>query len=417
MSNIINARVTFRNSPIHVLEKFTFKDLDSAYESFRKYSGLKELVILQTCNRVEIFGSTDKPSMQRIKKTWASLAGLEEMAFKESFEVSEDTEVCEHLLRLTSGLDSMVVGEEQILGQIKDAIIQAKEMRTSGEYLNTLFDKAIKIGTRIRNSTGINKGTISVGSMAVKLAEENIDDLKSKKILLIGTGEAATLVAKSLEKRDYHFYVTSRTMERSKAFAETVGGEPIGFEEIMKGFSNYDVLFVATVAPYFLVTFDRIKDAMKSKKDGMMILDLSNPRTVDEKVATIHGIKMMNLDQIAEMVDKNMRYRTNQKNSAEKIISEEIQVLEAHMKRLEIEPVVKEIFKDIDVRRSKELEKALRMLGETDESKVKIIDDLTKAIVEGIISTPMNNLRKASEQSNDDLLKAATKLFDYKKKE
>lgn len=417
MSNIINARVTFRNSPIHVLEKFTFKDLDSAYESFRKYSGLKELVILQTCNRVEIFGSTDKPSMQKIKKTWASLAGLEETAFKENFEVSEDTEVCEHLLRLTSGLDSMVVGEEQILGQVKDAIIQAKEMRASGEYLNTLFDKAIKIGTRVRNSTGINKGTISVGSMAVKLAEENIDNLKSKKILLIGTGEAATLVAKSLEKRDYHFYVTSRTMERSKAFAETVGGEPIGFEEIMKGFSNYDVLFVATVAPYFLVTFDRIKDAMKSKKDGMMILDLSNPRTVDEKVATIHGIKMMNLDQIAEMVDKNMRYRTNQKNSAEKIISEEIQVLEAHMKRLEIEPVVKEIFKDIDVRRSKELEKALRMLGETDESKVKIIDDLTKAIVEGIISTPMNNLRKASEQSNDDLLKAATKLFDYKKKE
>ncbi|MDG7049587.1 MAG: glutamyl-tRNA reductase [Nitrososphaerota archaeon] len=417
MSNIINARVTFRNSPIHVLEKFTFKDLDSAYESFRKHSGLKELVILQTCNRVEIFGSTDKPSMQKIKKTWASLAGLEEIAFKENFEVSEDTEVCEHLLRLTSGLDSMVVGEEQILGQVKDAIIQAKEMRTSGEHLNTLFDKAIKIGTRVRNSTGINKGTISIGSMAVKLAEENIDDLKSKKILLIGTGEAATLVAKSLGKRDYHFYVTSRTMERSKAFAETVGGEPIGFEEIMKGFSNYDVLFVATVAPYFLVTFDRIKDAMKNKENGMMILDLSNPRTVDEKVATIHGIKMMNLDQIAEMVDKNMRYRSNQKNSAEKIISEEIQVLEAHMKRLEIEPVVKEIFKDIDVRRSKELEKALRMLGETDESKVKIIDDLTKAIVEGIISTPMNNLRKASEQSNDDLLKAATKLFDYKKKE
>jgi glutamyl-tRNA reductase len=286
----------------------------------------------------------------------------------------------------------------------------------SGEYLNTLFDKAVKIGTRVRNATGINKGTISVGSMAVKLAEENIDDLKSKKILLIGTGEAATLVAKSLEKRGYPFYVTSRTMERSQAFAETVGGKPISFEEIMKGFSNYDVLFVATVAPYFLVTFNRIKEAMK-QKEGMMILDLSNPRTVDEKVATISGIKMMNLDQIAEMVDKNMRYRTNQKNSAEKIISEEIQVLEAQMRRLEVEPVVKEIFKDIDTRRTKELEKALRMLGETDASKVKIIEDLTKAVVEGIISEPMNNLRKASEQSDEDLLKAATKLFDYKKKE
>lgn len=416
MSNIINARVTFRNSPIHVLEKFTFKDLDSAYESFRKHSGLKELVILQTCNRVEIFGSTEKLDIKKIKKTWASLAGLEEVAFDENFEISDDASVCEHLLRLTAGLDSMVVGEEQILGQIRDAIITAKEMKMSGEYLNTLFDKAVKIGTRVRNSTGINKGTISVGSMAVKLAEENIDELKSKKILLIGTGEAATLVAKSLQKRGYPFYVTSRTMERSQAFAETVGGKPISFEEIMKGFSNYDVLFVATVAPYFLVTFDRIKEAME-KKSGMMILDLSNPRTVDEKVATISGIKMMNLDQIAEMVDKNMRYRSNQKNNAEKIIIEEIQVLEAQMRRLEVEPVVKEIFKDIDTRRAKELEKALRMLGETDASKVKIIDDLTKAVVEGIISTPMNNLRKASEQADEDLLKAATKLFNYKKKE
>jgi glutamyl-tRNA reductase len=417
MSGIINARVTFRRSPVHVLEKFTFKDLESAYESFRKHSGLKEFVILQTCNRVEIFGSTDDLNLDKIKKTWASLSGLEQSAFKENFETSEDVEVFEHLLKLTAGLDSMVVGEEQILGQIKEAITTARQLRASGEHINTLFDKAIKIGTRVRNATGINKGTVSVGSMAVKLAEENIDDLKSKKILLIGTGEAATLVAKSLKRRDYTFFVTSRTMERSKAFAETIGGVPIRFEDILTGFSNYDVLFVATIAPYFLVTFDRIKEALEKKKNGMMILDLSNPRTVDEKVATIHGIKMMNLDQIAEMVDKNVRYRSGQRSSAEKIISEEMQVLQAHMKRLEVEPVVKEIFKDIDVRRSKELQKALQMLGEKDADKIKIIEELTKAVVEGIISEPMNNLRRASEQSDDELLRAAAKLFDYKKKE
>jgi glutamyl-tRNA reductase len=417
MSGIINARVTFKRSPVHILEKFTFKDLESAYESFRKHSGLKEFVILQTCNRVEIFGSTDQLNLDKIKKTWASLSGLEQSAFKENFETSEDVEVFEHLLKLTAGLDSMVVGEEQILGQIKEAITTARQLSASGEHINTLFDKAIKIGTRVRNATGINKGTVSVGSMAVKLAEENIDDLKSKKILLIGTGEAATLVAKSLMRRDYSFFVTSRTMERSKAFAETIGGNPIRFEDVLTGFSNYDVLFVATIAPYFLVTFDRIKEALEKKKNGMMILDLSNPRTVDEKVATIHGIKMMNLDQIAEMVDKNIRYRSGQRSSAEKIISEEMQVLQAHMKRLEVEPVVKEIFKDIDVRRSKELQKALQMLGEKDLDKIKIIDELTKAVVEGIISEPMNNLRRASEQSDDELLRAAAKLFDYKKKE
>ncbi|MBM2851920.1 MAG: glutamyl-tRNA reductase [Candidatus Nitrosotenuis sp.] len=365
MSNIINARVTFHNSPIHVLEKFTFKNIDSAYEYFREYSGLKECVILQTCNRVEIFGLSNDFNIQKIKKTWASLAGLEEIAFKENFEISENMDVYLHLLKLTSGLDSMVVGEEQILGQIKEAITNAREIRASGEYLNTLFDKAIRIGTRVRNSTGISKGSISVGSMAVKLAEENIDDLKAKKILLIGTGEAATMVAKSLKKRGYEFFVTSRTRVRSKAFAETVGGNPIDFEDVLSGFSNYDVLFVATIAPYFLVTFERIKKAMNDKKTGMMILDLSNPRTVDEKVTTISGIKMMNLDQIAEIVDKNMRNRVNEKTNAEKIISEEVSVLEAQMKRLEVEPVVKEIFKDIDVRRVKELEKALSMLGET----------------------------------------------------
>jgi glutamyl-tRNA reductase len=413
---IINARVTFRSSPIHVLEKFTFKDVESAYESFRKHAGLKEFVILQTCNRVEIFGSTDDFSAEKIKKTWASLSGLDEIAFKENFEVEQDEQVFEHLLKLTSGLDSMVLGEEQILGQIKDSIAEAREVRASGEHLNTLFDKAIRIGTRVRNSTGISKGTISVGSMAVKLAEENIDDMKSKKILLIGTGEAATLVAKSLKKRDYSFFVTSRTMERSKAFAETVGGMPIEFEDVLDGFSNYDVLFVATIAPYFLVTYERIEQAMKDKK-GMMILDLSNPRTVDEKVATIHGIKMMNLDQIAEMVDKNLRHRSSQRAGAEKIISEEMQVLRAHMKRLEVEPTVKEIFRDIDVRRVKELQKALLMLGEKDAEKIKIIEDLTKAVVEGIISEPMNNLRRASEHSDDELLKAASKLFDYKKKD
>lgn len=416
MSNIINARVTFHNSPIHILEKFTFKNIDSAYEYFKEYSGLKECVILQTCNRVEIFGTANDCNIQKIKKTWASLAGLEEVAFKENFEISENMDVYQHLLKLTSGLDSMVVGEEQILGQIKESIANAREVKASGEYLNTLFDKAIRIGTRVRNSTGISKGSISVGSMAVKLAEENIDELKSKKILLIGTGDAGTMVAKSLNKRGYEFFVTSRTLDRSQAFAETVGGNPISFEDVLSGFSNYDVLFVATIAPYFLVTFERIKEAMNDKKTGMMILDLSNPRTVDEKVTTISGIKMMNLDQIAEIVDKNMRNRVNEKTTAEKIISEEISVLEAQMKRLEVEPVVKEIFKDIDVRRIKELEKALSMLGETNQDKIKIIEDLTKAIVEGIISEPMNNIRRASEQSDEELLKAATKLFDYKKK-
>ncbi|MEK6817866.1 MAG: glutamyl-tRNA reductase, partial [Thermoproteota archaeon] len=398
-----------------ILERFTIRDLESAYTQFKEHSGLDECVIIQTCNRIELFGKAKNYDINKIKKTWASLTGLEEEAFEENMEFVENGEALHHLLKLTSGLDSMVVGEEQILGQIKNSITSARNAKASGQHLNNLFDKAIRIGTRIRNSTGINRGGISVGSMAVKLAEENIDELKLKKILLIGTGEVSTLVAKSLGRRGYDFVVTSRTIDRSQSFCETMGGRPVKFEEVLTGFENYDVLFVATTAPYFLVTQERIIKAMQGKKNGMMILDLSNPRTVDEKVATIGGVKLMNLDQIAEMVEKNMKSRLDKVKSVENIISEEVTVLEASMKRLDAEPLVKDVFKNIDSLREKELQKALQMLNEKDEKKIKIIEELTKAVVESIVSTPMNNIRKASEQGMPDIIEIASKLFDYKK--
>ena len=413
--NIINARVTFRKSPIHVLERFSFSNLDEAYSLFKQHAELHECVILQTCNRIEIFATGNEDDFIQIKKTWASIAGLEENAFIDNCEMSVNTDVYDHLLKLTSGLDSMVIGEEQILGQIKNSITFARNAKTSGEHLNTLFDKAIRVGTRVRNSTGISKGSISIGSMAVKLAEENVDEMKLKQILLIWTGEAAALVAKSLNKRGYQFSISSRTLERSTSFSKTVGGNPVDFNEILNDFGKYDIVFVATTAPYFLVTHERIKVALNQKHHGMMILDLSNPRTVDEKVAELSGIKLMNIDQIAEIVEKNMRTRIGQKNSAEEIIKEELPVLEASMKRLEAEPVVKDVFKNIDLLRIKELHKALNMLGELDDEKKKIIDDLSKAIVESIVTTPMNNLRKHTEQGNTELLGAVEKLFEYKK--
>ena len=194
--------------------------------SSKKDAGLDECVIIQTCNRIELFGKSKTYDSDKIKKTWAAITGLEKEAFDENIEFVENQEALHHLLKLTSGLDSMVLGEEQILGQIKKSITSAREIKASGQHLNTLFDKAIRMGTRIRNSSGIGAGGISVGSMAVKLAEENIDELKTKKVLLIGTGEVSTLVAKSLQRRGYAFDVTSRTIGRSEMFCETMGGQP-----------------------------------------------------------------------------------------------------------------------------------------------------------------------------------------------
>jgi len=411
MSKIINAKVTFHKSPIHILERFTFREPETALREFKVHSQLDECVVLQTCNRVEIFAFAPRYEQELIRKTWASLAGLDENAFKANYELYEGEQVYSHLLRLAAGLDSMVVGEEQILGQIKSAIAMSKNLHMSGQRLNTLFDKAIRAGTRIRNNTGIGRGGISVGSMAVKLVEENIDELKSKSILIIGTGEVSTLVAKSLTRRGYSFSVTSRTLSRSSAFCENLGGSPVRFQDVLGKYAEYDVIFVATTAPYFLVTLDRITEAIGRKLHGMMILDLSNPTTVDQRVATLSGVKLMNLDQIAEMVDKNMRNRLSKVALAEDIIKEETEMIRASMRRLDAEPIVKSVFGSAETNRKKEFEKALRMLGETDSAKIKIIEDLTKAIAEGAVSEFMNNLRKVSEEGDEAVLDTARRIF------
>ena len=418
---LVNARVTFRSSPIHVLERFTFADIRAAMSEFRARSGLDECVIVQTCNRVELYGAAAAaPDNGRIRRTWASLAGLPESEFRASVEFDGGRGAVEHLLRLTAGLDSMVVGEEQILGQVRDSIAAARAVGASGMRLNTLFDRAIRAGTRVRNETGISRGGVSVGSMAVRLAEESIDDMRSRSILMIGTGQVSSLVAKSLLRRGYAFSVASRTMSRSRAFCEAMGaGTPVAFADALAGFGGYDVMFVATAAPYYMVTYDRIAGAVGRRRGrgggGMMILDLSNPRTVDERVATIGGVRLMNLDQIAEMVDKNMRSRIGRVGAAEGIIGSEMPAMEAAMNRLDAEPIVEGAFRRADEVRERELRKALHMLGEEDAGRIRVIDGLTRAVVEGIMSGPMNNLRRASEEGGrgrgQGIIEAAARLF------
>src|SRR5690606_6302337 len=177
----------------------------------------------------------------------------------------------------------------QILGQVRRAFEFSRSAKYASANLSLVFDRALKAGSKVRTVTGINKGNVSIASVAVNIAEEYFDDLKDKTIMLIGTGEAASLVAKLLKKRNVGFMVTSRAPERAKAFAETVAGTPIPFDTALDMLQEVDLIFTATVAPYRLLTFERIQKARENRKKGMMIFDLSNPRTVDEKVATIPG--------------------------------------------------------------------------------------------------------------------------------
>src|ERR687896_352256 len=408
LARIVNARVTYRNAPMHLLEKFTFKDIDKAHKVFLNRAGFNECVILQTCNRVEIFGTAKDPDEDKLLEEWVSAAGLSEKDL-DSIEINRGKDAVVHLMRLASGLESLVVGEDQILGQVRRAFEFSRAHRYASANLSVAFDRALKAGSRIRTSTGINKGNVSIASVAVNLAEEYFDDLKNKTLLLIGTGEAASLVAKVLKRRGVNFMIASRVPERAHAFAETVAGVPIAFDAALEIMPTVDLIFTATVAPYRLITYERIENAMTSKKgsNSMMVFDLSNPRTVDERVATIRGVKLINMDQIAELVAKNMRFRVKEVNSAEKLINDEIKSYDTIVKRMKAEPVVMTVFRNVDRIRDREVEKALTMIGKKlPPEETRVIEQLSYAIVEGILSTPMNNLRKQIEESdNEDLMK------------
>ena len=417
LARIVNARVTYRNAPMHLLEKFTFKNIDKAYKVFIERAGFDECVILQTCNRVEIFGAAKDPDEHKLLEEWVSAAGLSEKDL-DSIEINRGKDAIVHLMRLASGLESLVVGEDQILGQVRRAFEFSRAHRYASANLSVVFDRALKAGSRIRTATGINKGNVSIASVAVNLAEEYFDDLKNKTVLLIGTGEAASLVAKVLKRRDVNFMIASRVPERAHAFADTVAGIPIAFDTALEMLRIVDVIFTATMAPYRLITYERIENAMKKRKgrsSSMMIFDLSNPRTVDERVATIRGVKLINMDQIAELVGKNMGSRMKEVNSAEKMINDEMKSFDTVVKRMKAEPIVMAAFRNVDTIRERELKKAFAMIGkEMAPEEAKVIEQLSYAVVEGVLSVPMNNLRKEIEEGGkEELMKIVAKLFNY----
>jgi len=411
---LLNVRITHKKAPIHVLEKFTFKDIAKAYRIFLTSGDIRECVILQTCNRVEIFLALDKIDAEKIFETWRNITEIRDLSF-ELAEIDQDKAAINHLLRLTSGLESLVLGEDQILGQVKRAFEYSRQNCYVDSFIPIIFDHAIKVGGRIRTNTGLNKGSISIGSMAVNLAEEYFEDFQSKRVLLIGTGEGATLVAKSLKKRQVNFDVASRTFERAKSFCIAVGGTPVMFEDAIRNLENTDIIFVSTTAPYYLITYDRIFNRNK-KSAGMMIFDLSNPRTVDDNIATIPGIKLVNIDQIAEIVDRNLKRRQEEIRMAEKMIQGGMQSMDLLFRKIKAEPFVVSIFKIVDEVRNRELSKAVRMLGiKKGMKEFEIMEQLSYAIVEGILSTPMNNFRKeiGNTEKNEDVLNIVSRIFNY----
>ena len=240
-----------------------------------------------------------------------------------------------------------------------------------------------------------------MGDVAVKMAEENACIDGKKKVLLVGTGEIAGMVAKTMERKGYAFDITSQQIERATNFSKILGGNPVDFLDVLAGFDKYSIIIVATTADYFIITYEKIRRVMNNYKKGMLLLDISDPRAIEETVTQVPGIKLLFRDQITEMDDEKLMEALNKKvSTAEGLIEKEVPILEAAMKNLAPQTTVKDVAASVDSIRERELQKALAKLGLKDKKRIQIIEELTKSVAESIISVPTKVQTSTAEQES-----------------
>ncbi len=433
----INIRITHHRADIPTIEAVTFQDAKKALIEISTLPSVKECVIIQTCNRVEIFAAAEDvdvayhnimdyvmdETISKMKKHITRDIPPDKIVkhmitsskmLHDAIEVEYHAAALHHLLRLTSGLESMIVGEDQILGQVKDSYDLAKASNSVGPFFANIFPKAINVGKRVRTETKINEGAVSVGRAAVELAEEVFGSLEGKMALLIGAGEMGTLVAKSLSSYNLSsLLIANRTYERGLKLAEELNGKAIKFEDMEEDLKEADLLVTAAGAPKALITKELIERVLKDRaKNDLVIIDVAIPRDVETSVGELERVKLFNIDSLKAIAEKNRQNREIESVKVEEIIEEELSLLEKQLYHIDVEGIIKAMYATAEHVRQKELERAINMLGNgANEKEKRVLDDLTRIIINRTVAPIANNIRKAAETGDGDTIKVAEKLF------
>lgn len=357
-------RADYNNYSVSELQKLRFDE----EEFYKKYN---KCILIQTCNRIEVYFDKNAQCI--------------DMGEFEGFELIKFKDATKHLLRTASGLNSMIVGEDQIIGQIKNSYHKAKELKRTTKYLDTIFLKAIHTGQKVRNNTKINKGCVSIGSAAVQLAEKTVG-LNNKNILVVGAGEIATLVAKALiEKNIRAIVVSNRTYERAELLAKELNGIAIHFDKLEEAVNYNDIIICATGAPHAIIDKDRLKK-IKEKK---IIIDIANPRDVSDDVRELPNIILYTIDDLKMVSDENLKKRKDEIPLVEKIIEEELSILTRQLHKLKFENTIKNYDLYIENLRKREMNKALNMI-ENGKDPTVVLEKFSKVFANKIISDFVN---------------------------
>lgn len=397
---ILNLRVDHKIADIQSMENIS-KEIDDLFLKLHEKYSITEYIEISTCNRKEYYIYNN------------SIACDDELLShdNQSIIIEYGDIAVLHLLRMTSGLESMIVGEDQILGQVKDSKYNAIKNHHCGKALDTIFTKAIHVGQVVRNKTNINKGSVSIGSAAVDLAESHLGELDGKSVLVIGAGKMGKLVAKALAEKDLSaIFVANRTFYVAVELAKDLDGTAILFSELDEYLKNADLVISATSAPHSIITKERLENIGFENTDLFMV-DIANPRDISEDVAEL-GIRLFNIDDLREIADTNTKLREKEFGEAEIIIDEEFNLLKETFKIMEVEETLSTLRRSMEDIRQRETKKASSKLSDVDGSS-KILNNLTNSIVNKIFFDISKNLKQAALDDKKDIIESAEYIFDF----
>lgn len=420
--NIFVVGLNHKTAYVDVREKLAFngQKLEEGLMRLKTLPEVKEAVILSTCNRVEMYTNVKDTAKayESIKDFISEFHGLDRGSLEKSLYAYENLMAVKHVFRVASSLDSMVVGEPQILGQIKDAFEFALRKKTTGILLNKLMKKAISVAKRIRTETKIAENAVSISFAAVELAKKIFTDLSTKSVMLLGAGEMAELAAKHLMSSGVkEVLVANRTYETGCSLAKEFNGRAVKFENFVHEIVNTDIVICSTGASKYVLLKEQMHHVMKERKHKpVFIIDISVPRNIDPEINNIDNVYLYDVDDLQGVVDSNVQGRQKEAEKAEAIIADEIETFQKWQSSLDSVPTIIALRDRADAIRKEELERLLNKLSGLGEKEKKDIEYMANAITNKLIHPPTAALKEDAEDK-DILIATIKRLYGLNEKE
>ncbi len=404
-------------APVAIREKVSFSEerMKMALHEITARDLASEVVIVSTCNRTELYCHLAEDKINALIEWWSQFHTLSTTTLKKYIYNHTYTQAVRHLMRVASGLDSLILGEPQILGQLKTAYGVAQQQGTVGKMLNRLFEHSFSVAKQVRTDTAIGSSPVSVAFAAVRLAQQIFGNLDNYTALLLGAGETIELAARHLHENGLQrLIVANRTLERARLVAKEFGGYAITLEEIPLHLAEADIIIASTASPEPILHFEPVKQAIKARKHKpMFIVDIAVPRDVDSQVGTLEDVYLYTVDDLNEVIAENRRSREQAAQQAEEIIDTQVSHFIGWWQSLDSVETISALRAHAQASQQMTLEKAKRMLN-NGKNPHEVLEFLAHTLTNQLLHSPCSQLRQASSDRREDLVLATRELFQLR---